>query len=169
MGHCLRDMIANKREEARTTSSKASSSAEEKIRSLALKNQKSIYPISMGVTPPTLAVQVAHPNIAMAARPAQAKRAATKKSPKSSPRRSKAVVAPSGANQSARVAHTGGNRPSLPPAVEVPHITSTFNNFDFMAVTKGSSQEMSLQQQKILQLLEGGFKGTVEDVIRAAQ
>ena len=162
-------MIAHKREEARTSSSKASSSAEEKIRNLALQNQKSIYPISMGVTPPTLAVQVAHPNIAMAARPAQqAKRASAKRSPKTSPRRSKMVVAPSNANQAARVAHTG-NRPVLPVEMELPHITSTFNNFDYKEVTKGSTQEMSLQQRKILQLLEAGFQGTVEDVIRAAQ
>lgn len=143
--------------------------AEEKIRNLALQNQKSIYPISMGVTPPPLAVQVAHPNIALAARPAQAKRASAKgRSPKNSPRRNKVVVA--GANGSkaahARAAHTGN---LTPPAVAVPQITSTFNNFDYTSVTKGSTSEMSVQQRKILQLLESGFKGSVEDVIQAVR
>jgi hypothetical protein len=170
VGHCLRDMIANKREEARTTNSKSTTQAEDKIRSMALQNKKSVYPISMGVTPPPLAVQVAHPNIAMAARPALVKRAAAaaKRSPKNSPRRSKVVVSGSNSSQAARVAHSGA--PPPPPAtVGAPPITSTFNNFDFSAVTKGSNQEMSLQQRKILQLLEGGFKGSVEEVIRAAQ
>ena len=52
---------------------------------------------------------------------------------------------------------------------EIQHIASTFNNFDYMAVTKSSGQEMSLQQRKILALLEAGFKGSVEDLIRSVQ
>lgn len=46
-------------------------------------------------------------------------------------------------------------------------IASTFNNFDFTSVNK--TQEMSAQQRKILALLEGGFKGSVEDLISAVQ
>ena len=156
-------MISNKKEERNTvtTTSRATSDAEERIRTMALQNQKTIYPISMGVTPPTLAMQVAHPNIALAAQP-HVKKAAAKRSPKNSPRRNKAVIA----NANARAS---GNPAPLPPAVDVPRITSTFNNFDYTAVTKGSTSEMSLQQRKILQLLESGFKGSVEDVIRAVQ
>ena len=66
--------------------------------------------------------------------------------------------------------HTAAKKVGVAAAkagVELPQITSHFNNFDFNQV-RGNSQEMSMQQRKILQLLEGGFKGSVEDVLRAA-
>ena len=160
VGHCLRDMIANKREEARTSSSKASSNAEEKIRSLALQNQKSIFPISVGPGQVSMPMPAVHPNFVPRPAPSTAKRA-TKKSPKTSPKRTKSIVSGNGSSSAARMAHHGGT------AVEMPRITSTFNNFDYTAVTKGGNQEMTVQQRRILQLLESGFKGSVEDVIRA--
>lgn len=176
VGHCLRDMIGNKREEARS-SSKASSNAGEKIRNLAMQNQKSIFPTKLnnsgrgavGSADPSTSMPMAavHPNFLQQAK-AQAKKTAAKRSPKTPPKRSKVLVS-SGSNQAARTAHSGNRPPPGADSVDMPPITSTFNNFDYTTVTKGSSQEMSLQQRKILQLLEGGFKGSVEDVLRAVQ
>lgn len=47
-------------------------------------------------------------------------------------------------------------------------ISSSFNNFDAMAVARGC-QEMSLQQQRILVLLENGFRGSVEELLEAVK
>lgn len=177
VGHCLRDMIGNKREEARS-SSKASSNAGEKIRNLAMQNQKAIFPTKLNITSggggsgpssSSMHITAVHPNFLQQAK-AQAKKTSAKRSPKTPPKRSKVLVS-SGPNQAARMAHSG-NRPPPPGAgasVDMPPITSTFNNFDYTTVTKGNSQEMSMQQRKILQLLEAGFKGSVEDVLRAVQ
>lgn len=52
-----------------------------------------------------------------------------------------------------------------PPMADVQQIASTFNNFDYEATTSQTGQAMSEQQQRILTLLENGFKGSVEELI----
>lgn len=57
-----------------------------------------------------------------------------------------------------------------PPAMaDMQQIASTFNNFDYLAVTRNASLEMSMQQHKILNLLENGFKGSVEELLESVQ
>ena len=52
-----------------------------------------------------------------------------------------------------------------PPMADVQQIASTFNNFDYEAAGSQTGQAMSEQQQRILTLLENGFKGSVEELI----
>lgn len=58
--------------------------------------------------------------------------------------------------------------PPHPHISVVPQIARTFHNFDHTAVTKGNNPEMSMQQKNILRILEGGWKGSIDELLELA-
>ncbi|CAB9497654.1 Nitrilase family, member 2 [Seminavis robusta] len=162
VGHCLRDMIASKRDEK---SKQAKVAAKEEA---ALNAAMPKMPIS---------THLANANSKPRAGMPQSRRTPSKQSSKSTAGmtggRSQAYVATSTALEPV------GNfarQPPIPvsfnqqPSVAVERrtkpISSSLNNFDNISA-KGT-QDMSEQQRRILKLLEGGWKGSIEDLIKLA-
>jgi hypothetical protein len=67
--------------------------------------------------------------------------------------------------------HPGKTSVAYPPHPHVsvvPQISPTFHNFEYTAVTKGNNPEMSMQQNNILRILEGGWKGSIDELLKLA-
>ena len=80
-----------------------------------------------------------------------------------------AAAAAHHAAAAAAVAANAGARQPHPPPILGMHVPLSFSNLDAIALQKGNLQDMSEQQRKILMKLEGGWKGSVELLLKESE
>jgi hypothetical protein len=181
VGHCLRDMLASQRENKITKAPlkhpKVASADMTQIKPTAVARERAnLHPSSTPFKSST--AKISSPgNKVCSMPPLKAVRAAAKPVASinmNSPPSFAGFVQASG-NFSAG---NGDYRqlsvrsvPKAPVAVrnDAPQVPRTFSNFNYLSSARGNSQEMSAQQCDILKKIEGGFKGSVEELLEAIQ
>lgn len=173
VGHCLRDMIASQREDKNKAA-----------KGLAKKNKKTDTLRLAPTDPPGRAEKMetnrttAKPPIVESAAwlggrparfPSQVEAASLLWSAHAHAQQ-RSLVESSLGNPASYMAHPGHMpRPPVRPMMMAPkhpmQVPLSFNNLDSVSLQKGTLQDMSEQQRKILTKLESGFKGTVEELM----